>query len=125
MTENGSLSVTGIEPHKACNPGFSPICCMDLCGVGDGHLNLYARLDVDGGDLLNNLRGRVQIDDTLVDPHLELVPGLGSLTARSLPGGDPEDLGGHPHWALHLQLLVLGAPDQVLAPSPRTSRSWR
>ena len=38
-----------------------------------------------------------------------------SLTARSLPGGDPEDLGGHPHWALHLQLLVLGAPDQVLA----------
>ena len=37
------------------------------------------------------------------------------FTARSLPGGDPEDLGGHPHWALHLKLLVLGTPDQVLA----------
>ena len=37
------------------------------------------------------------------------------ITARSLPGGDPEGLGGHPHWALHLELLVLGSPDQVLA----------
>merc|ERR1719219_536096 len=36
-------------------------------------------------------------------------------TARSLPGGDPERLGGHPHGALHLQLLVLSSPDQVLA----------
>merc|ERR1712048_718481 len=52
---------------------------------------------------------------TLVDPHLELVPGLGTLTARSLPSGDPEGLGGHPHWTLHLELLVLGSPDQVLA----------
>ena len=37
------------------------------------------------------------------------------FTARSLPGGDPQGLGGHPHWALHLELLVLGSPDQVLA----------
>merc|ERR1740123_451971 len=114
-SKKGHFSVTGIEPQKACNPGFSPICCMDLCGVGDGHLNLYARLDVDGGDLLDDLGGGVQVDDALVDPHLELVPGLGTLTARSLSGGDPEGLGGHPHWALDLQLLVLGTPDQVLA----------
>ena len=37
------------------------------------------------------------------------------ITARSLSGGDPECLGGHPHWTLHLELLVLGSPDQVLA----------
>ena len=37
------------------------------------------------------------------------------ITARSLSGGDPEGLGGHPHWTLHLELLVLGSPDQVLA----------
>ena len=37
------------------------------------------------------------------------------LTARSFPGGDPKDLGGHPHGSLHLQLLVLGPPDEVLA----------
>ena len=37
------------------------------------------------------------------------------ITARSLSGGDPECFGGHPHWTLHLKLLVLGSPDQVLA----------
>ena len=42
--------------------------------------HLDAGLDVDGGDLLHDLRGRVQVDHALVDPHLELVPGLGTLT---------------------------------------------
>ena len=37
------------------------------------------------------------------------------ITARSLSGGDPECFGGHPHWTLHLKLLVLGSPDQILA----------
>ena len=27
------------------------------------------------------------------------------ITARSLSSGDPEGLGGHPHWTLHLELL--------------------
>ena len=31
-------------------------------------------------DLLDNLGGGVQVDETLVDPHLESVPGLGTLT---------------------------------------------
>ena len=57
----------------------------------------------------------MEVNHSLVDPHLELVPGLGSLSARSLPGGDPEHLGRHPHRALHLQLLVLGAADEVAA----------
>ncbi len=35
----------------------------------------------------------MQIDDTLVDSHLEAVPGLGTLSARSLLGGDPKSLG--------------------------------
>ena len=43
-------------------------------------IHLHARLDVDGGDLLHDLGGRVQVDHALVDPHLELVPGLGTLT---------------------------------------------
>ena len=42
--------------------------------------HLHAGLDVDGGDLLHDLGGRVQVDHALVDPHLELVPGLGTLT---------------------------------------------
>ena len=42
--------------------------------------HLYARLDVDGGDLLDDLGGGMQVDDALVDSHLELVPCLGTLT---------------------------------------------
>jgi len=57
----------------------------------------------------------VQVDHPLMDPHLEPVPGLGTLTARGLPGGDLQGLGGHPHWSLHLQLLLLGALDEVSA----------
>ena len=57
----------------------------------------------------------MQVDDALVDAHLEPVPGLGALTARGLPGGDPQSLGGHPHGSLDLQVLVLGSSDQVAA----------
>ena len=57
----------------------------------------------------------MEVDDSLVDPHLELVPGLTTLSARSLTGGDSQGLGGHPDGSLHLQLLVLGPLDQVTA----------
>jgi len=83
-----------------------------LC-VSNGHLNLDSGFDVDGGDLLDNLGGGVEIDHTLVDPHLELVPGLGSLSAGSLTGGDTQGLGGHPHGALHLEVLLLSSPDEL------------
>ena len=43
-------------------------------------IHLHARLNVDGGNLLDDLGGGVQVDDALVDSHLELVPGLGTLT---------------------------------------------
>lgn len=35
-------------------------------------------------DLLNDLRRRVKVDESLVDLHLESVPGLGSLSARTI-----------------------------------------
>ena len=57
----------------------------------------------------------VQVNHSLVDPHLELVPGLGTFSTRSLSGGDSQDLGWHPDWSLHLQILVLGSSDQVAA----------
>src|SRR5262245_56287994 len=44
--------------------------------VGDGDLDLHPRLDADGCDLLDDLGRRVQVDDALVDAHLEVVPGL-------------------------------------------------
>lgn len=44
--------------------------------------------------------------------YLVTVPGLGSLSARSLAGGDAKHLGGHADGALDLELLLLGAVDQ-------------
>lgn len=81
--------------------------------VGDGDLDLHSGLDGDGGDLLDDLGGGVQVDEPLVDPHLELVPGVGTLSGRSLTGGDPELLGGEADGAGDLQLLVDGAALEV------------
>ena len=81
--------------------------------VGDGDLDLYSGLDGDGGDLLDDLGGGVQVDDALVDAHLEPVPRLGSLSAGRLAGGDAEGAGGHPHGALGAEVLLLGPLDQV------------
>lgn len=55
----------------------------------------------------------MQINNTLVNLHLETIPGLGTLTARGLPGGDLEHLGGDANGALDLELLLLGALDEV------------
>ena len=52
---------------------------------------------------------------TLVDAHLVGVPGLGTLTARSLTGGDLQVLGGQTDGALDAELLVLGTVDELLA----------
>jgi hypothetical protein len=50
-----------------------------------------------------------------VDAHLEGVPGLGTLTARGLAGGDLQVLGGQTDGALDAELLVLGTVDELLA----------
>lgn len=73
-------------------PYFNPL-LGNLC-ISNGDLNLYAGLDADGGDLLDDLRWTAQIDEPLVDAHLEAIPSLGTFTARSLPGGDAQGLKG-------------------------------
>lgn len=62
-----------------------------LC-VGDGDLHLHTGLDADAGDLLDNLRWTVKVNEALVNPHLESVPGLGTFTTRSLAGSDAQSL---------------------------------
>mmetsp|Transcript_12140 Transcript_12140/g.39616 ORF Transcript_12140/g.39616 Transcript_12140/m.39616 type:complete len:230 (-) Transcript_12140:14-703(-) len=101
--------------QRRADPGGAlrgPRCSID---VRDGHLDLDPRLDRDGGDLLDDLRRRVQVDEALVDAHLEPVPGVGTLTARRLAGGDAERLGRQPDRALDLEPLVLGTLDEVSA----------
>lgn len=34
----------------------------------------------------------MQVDEALVDPHLEAIPGLGPFAAGGLPGGDAQSL---------------------------------
>mmetsp|Transcript_29068 Transcript_29068/g.74786 ORF Transcript_29068/g.74786 Transcript_29068/m.74786 type:complete len:209 (-) Transcript_29068:37-663(-) len=86
-----------------------------LLDVGDGHLNLDTGLNGDGGDLLHDLRGRVKVDEALVDAHLEAIPGVGTLTARRLAGGNAQRLGWQADRALDLKALILSALDQILA----------
>jgi hypothetical protein len=60
-----------------------------------------------------SLRGGDILDQTLVDSHLEAIPGLGTLTTRGLTGGDLEDAGRETDGALDAELLGLGALDEV------------
>lgn len=62
-----------------------------LC-ICNGNLNLYTRLNADAGDLLYDLRRAVKINKAFVDPHLKPIPGLRTLSTRSLTGGDAQSL---------------------------------
>ena len=83
--------------------------------VSNGHLHFDTRGDGDGGDLLDDFRWRLEVDQALVNAHLELVPGVGTFTAWRLAGGDLELLGGKADWALDLEVLVLGRALEVSA----------
>lgn len=84
-------------------------------GIGDSHLHAHAGGDADRGDVLHQLRGAVQVDDALVDAHLEAVPSVGTLTARALAGGDTQGLGRQAHGARHGDALLDGLRLQLLA----------
>ena len=49
---------------------------VTLVDVSNLNLNLNARLDGDGGDLLHDVGGGEEIDEALVDAHLEPREGL-------------------------------------------------
>ena len=57
----------------------------------------------------------MKIDHALVNAHLESIPGLGTFTARGLPGGDAKSLSGHADRALDLKILLLSSTDEVAA----------
>lgn len=63
-----------------------------LLGIGNSDFDFYTRFDADGSDLLHDLRRAVQVDEPLVDAHLEAVPGLRTFTTRCLPGSDSQSL---------------------------------
>jgi hypothetical protein len=53
----------------------------------NSNLNLNTSLDIDD-DLLDNLGRRIEIDQALVDAHLERIPGLGTFSAGGFSGCD-------------------------------------
>jgi hypothetical protein len=83
--------------HIYSNPSLTVI---------DGDINLDTRLNRDTGNLLDNIRRSVQVDQTLVDAHLEAIPSVGTLSRRSLTGGDSQDLGRHTDGSTDMELLV-------------------
>lgn len=55
------------------------------------------------------------LNQALVDAQLVAVPGLGTLTTRSLSGGNLEGLGGKADGALDAEVLALGTLDELAA----------
>lgn len=95
-------------------PFLDPHPCQNLVRQ-DSDLDVHTRLEGGGSDLLDHLAGRVQVNQTLVDAELVVVPGLRTLTARRLTGGVAEHLGGKTDGALDVELLVLRAVHKVAA----------
>ena len=83
--------------------------------LAEEDLHIHTRLDVDGSDLFHNLTWTVKVNHTLVNTHLEAVPGVGTLTIGSLASGDLELLGGKADRARHLEVLAQGVPLDVTA----------
>ena len=46
-------------------------CVLNSLALGNGHLDVHVGLDVDGGDLFHGVRAAVEVDQPLVDAHLE------------------------------------------------------
>lgn len=85
---------------------------LRLCG--DGDFDLDTSLDVDD-DLLDDFGGGVEVNQSLVDSQLKHIPGLGTLTTRSLSGRDLEVLGWKTNGTLDAEILGLGAVNEFLA----------
>ena len=48
----------------------------------------------------------VEVDDSLVDPHLKVIPRHRALAAQSLVTRDTESLGRHPDWTLYTEIRL-------------------
>ena len=76
------------------------------------NLHLDTRLDVDD-DLLHNLCRRVEVDQPLVNSHLEHIPCLRTFTAGCFSGRDLEGLSGEADWPFDAQVLGLRTLEQL------------
>ena len=82
-------------------------------GVSSGDFHLDSWLNTDRSDLLDNLTGTVQVSESFLDPHLELIPILRTFTTRSFPCSYSQSHGRHLKRSFHFESLFLHASDQV------------
>lgn len=87
------------------------------CGlqIADIDVDINSWLQFEGGDFFDELGWAEQVNHSLVDSHFVSVPGVGSLSAWGLPGGDSQGFGWDPHWALSFEVVVLGGVDDLAA----------
>ena len=55
----------------------------------------------------------LQINESLVDSHLKLIPSLRTLSTGNFSCSDSQSLGGHLKWFFHFEILFFCAPDQT------------
>ena len=70
-------------------------------------INSHSRFHGDVGDLGDHLLGAEELEDALVDAHLEAIVSVGTFTTRRLANHQSELLGRHAHRAVHTHRLVL------------------
>ena len=81
--------------------------------LSNGNFNFNSGFNGDGSDLLDNFRRRVQVNQALVNLHLKLVKGFGTVTTRRLTGSDAKNLGGKANGTLYLELLIFGTLNKI------------
>ncbi len=84
------------------------------CGSSKINADLNSVGDSDWRDILHLSCGALEIDVSLEDGHLPVVPGLGSLTAGGSSAADAEVLIGESNWAWDLDSLGLGIANQLV-----------
>merc|ERR1719152_912678 len=85
----------------------------DSVGWGDDEGNIDTGVDSEVGDLFDDRGWAPHINDSLVDAHLVVVPGVGTVTAWGTARCDGEDLGWDAAWAGDLVALLLGTGNDL------------
>ena len=88
---------------------------VQIKGVPLNYPTLNSPYNVVGYNLFDSLCSTVEVNDSLVYPHLIAVPGLGPLPTGGLTTRDTEGFGGHANGTFDTELGLLGPVDEVAA----------
>jgi len=86
-----------------------------VVGESDDEGDINTGVDSEVGNLLDDGRGAPDINDALVDSHLKVVVGVGTVTARGTARCHGQDLGGDTLGAGNFVALLLSTGDNLSA----------